>query len=114
MTEISVTSFLAFFILSVVGAYWHYRKVRKTGRHDGTLIDYLLADHPQRSAYVWMALALSSWTAATSGVADFINPELVWTLLTQGKLHIPSISIMVVAVQSGYQFDSWLNKGGNE
>lgn len=114
MESISILSFIAFFILSAAGAYFHYRKVRKTGRHDGTLWDYLIADHPARTGAVWLALLGSSWAAATSGVADNINPELVWALLMVGKLHIASVNIMVLAVMSGYTFDSALNKGGNE
>ena len=81
MESISILSFIAFLILSAAGAYFHYRKVRKTGRHDGTLWDYLIADHPARTGAVWLALLGSSWAAATSGVADNINPELVWALL---------------------------------
>lgn len=114
MESISILSFIAFFILSAAGAYFHYRKVRKTGRHDGTLWDYLIADYPARTGAVWLALLGSSWAAATSGVADNINPELVWALLMVGKLHIASVNIMVLAVMSGYTFDSALNKGGNE
>lgn len=111
MTEISILSFLSFFVLSALGAYWHYRKMRKTGRHNGTLFDYLFADYPGKSAAVWMALLGSSWAMATTGTADFINPELVWATLLAGKLHVPSIGVAALAVQSGYAFDSMLNKG---
>jgi len=113
-SSISILSFLAFLALSVIGAYMHYRKVCKTGRHFGSLWDYLVADHPTRSMSVGIALLGSSWLAATSGVADQINPELVWSLIMQGKFHIPSVAVSYLAFQSGWQFDSQLNKGGNE
>lgn len=114
METISILSFLSFLVLSVLGAYYHYRVVCKSGRHRGSLWDYLVADHPGRSGTVGVLLVGSSWTAATSGVADFINPELLWSLLKHGEMHIPSINMMILAVTSGYAFDSAINKGSNE
>ena len=114
VTEISIASFLAFLLLSIIGAYWHYRKVCKAGRHMGSLWDYLVSDYPGRSISVGVALIGTSWITATSGTADFINPELVWATLTAGKLHIPSITVAYLAIQSGYTWDSQINKGGNE
>lgn len=114
MESISITSFLAFLVISTAGAYWHYRKVRKTKRHTGTLWDYLVADHPARSGTVGLALIGTSWAAATTGTADFINPELVWAMLMLGKLHGPSINIAVMAFGTGYLFDSQINRGGDE
>jgi len=116
MTEpsINLLSFLSFFICMVIGAYWHYKKVSKTGRHEGTLFDYLLADNPRGTTKVGFAILLSSWTAATSGTADYINLELLFNLLINMQLHIPSINIVILAIGLGYTFDSQLNKGGNE
>lgn len=114
MESISIASFAAFLVMSTLGAYWHFRKVRKTKRHMGTLWDYLVADHPGRSGTVGLALLGTSWTAATTGTADFINPQLVWTMLALGKLHGPSITVAVMAFGTGYLFDSQINKGGEE
>jgi hypothetical protein len=114
MESISIASFIAFLIMSTLGAYWHYRKVCKDGRHFGTLLDYLIADHPSRSGVTGIALLGVSWTAATTGTADFINPELVWSMLMLGKLHGPSIAVAIMAFGTGYLFDSQINKGGNE
>ena len=111
METISIASFLSFLILSVIGAYGHYRKVCKTGRHYGSLWDYLVADHPGRSGTVGVMLVGSAWLTATSGTADFINPQLVLELLRHGELHVPSIAVAYLAVQSGYAFDSSINKG---
>ncbi|MEK6849142.1 MAG: hypothetical protein AABY01_01080 [Nanoarchaeota archaeon] len=114
MESISIASFIAFLIMSTAGAWWHYRKVLKSKRHIGTLWDYLIADYPGRSGAVGIALVGASWAAATGGTADFINPELVWTMLLAGKLHIPSVTIAAMAFGTGYMFDSQLNKGGAE
>jgi len=114
MESISIESFASFLVLSIFGAYWHYRKVCKTGRHYGSLWDYLVADHPGRSGAVGIALVGSAWVTATTGTADFINPQLLWELLKHGELHVPSITVAYLAVQSGYAFDSTINKGSAE
>lgn len=112
--SISILSFLAFLALSILGAYLHYRKVCKTGRHFGSLYDYLIADHPTRSMSVGLALIGSSWFAATSGTADYLNVQLIYASLMVGELHIQSVGVAYLAVQSGWSFDSQFNKGGNE
>lgn len=110
----SILSFAAAFICLTIGAYMHYRKVRKTGRHRGSLKDYLLAESPDRSGVVLLLLLLASWQAVSSGAADNINPELVWALLRSGHLHDPTINTLIALVGIGYTFDSTLNKGGGE
>lgn len=110
----SILSFLAAFVCLTLGAFWHYRKVRKTGRHHGSLKDYLLADSPDRSSVVLVMLLLASWQAVSSGAADNINPELVWALLKVGHFHDPTINTMIALIGLGYTFDSTLNKGGDE
>lgn len=114
MESISIVSFLAFLACSTLGAYSHYRKVCKTGRHFGSLWDYLVADHPARSGSVGLALVGASWIAATTGVSGFIDPIYVWELVSQGNLPVPSIAIAYGAWQSGWQFDSQINLGSNE
>lgn len=114
MQSIDILSFVTFFILMLVGAYLHYIKLCKQGRHFGGLVDYLVADYPGRTVSVGIALLTASWAACTAGVADAINPELVWTMLMAGKIHIPSVTIAVGAVVAGAGFDSQLNKGGAE
>jgi len=110
----SILSFAAAFIFLTLGAYVHYRKVCKTGRHRGSLKDYLLAESPDRSGVVLLLLLLASWQAVSSGAADNINPELVWALLKAGHLHDPTINTLIALVGIGYTFDSTLNKGGGE
>ena len=111
METISIASFASFLAFSVAGAYWHYRKMCSTGRHYGSLWDYLFSDYPGRSGTVGIMLLGSAWLTATAGTADFINPQLVWELLRHGELHVPSIAVAYLAVQSGYAFDSSINKG---
>lgn len=114
MESINLFSFFAFFLCMVIGAYWHYRKVRSTGRHNGSLWDYLVADHPSRSGAVAVAILAASWTASTTGTADVIDVRLMWALLSNGEMHVPSINMIVMAIGLGYAFDSKLNKGGME
>ena len=114
METISIASFASFLAFSVAGAYWHYRKMCSTGRHYGSLWDYLFSDYPGRSGTVGIMLLGSAWLTATAGTADFINPQLVWELFRHGELHVPSIAVAYLAVQSGYAFDSSINKGSME
>lgn len=114
METISIASFLSFLTFATLGAYSHYRKVVKSGRHFGSLWDYLVADHPARSGSVGLALIGASWIAATTGVSGFIDPIYMYGLIRDGQLPIPSIAIAYGAWQSGWQFDSQINKGGNE
>ncbi len=114
MESISILSFLSFLVFSLCGAYYHYRKVRSTGRHNGSLYDYLIADYPGRTGGVWLALIGAAWGSATSGIADNINPQLLWSLFCQGQLHIPSVNVAILAATAGYTFDSAINKGSEE
>jgi hypothetical protein len=114
MESIDLLSFITFFLVMLVGSYAHYRKVCKQGRHFGTLFEYVIADYPGKSASVGLVLIGASWAACTSGMADSINPELVYSMLSQGKIHIPSVTVAVFAWSAGWAFDSALNKGGAE
>lgn len=114
MESINLFSFAAFFLCMTIGAYWHYRKVRNTGRHNGSLWDYLVADHPSRSGSVFVAILAASWTASTTGTADVIDVRLVWALLSNGRLPVPAINMILMAIGLGYTFDSSMNKGSVE
>lgn len=111
MESINIFSFLSFFGFMSAGAYWHYRKVRKTGRHNGSLWDYLVTDNPQNSSVMGLSLFVASWTASTTGTADFIDPRLLWNLLLVGEIHVPSINMIIMTIGLGYAFDSKFNKG---
>jgi len=111
MESISLASFASFLVLSIFGAYLHYRKMVSTARHFGTLKDYLFADYPGRSASVGVALIGTAWVSATSGMAGVLDPMVLYSFLAEGKLHIASINMAALAVGSGYAFDSALNKG---
>lgn len=112
--NISIGSFLMYFALTVLGAYRHYLVVCKSGRHMGSLWDYLVSDYPGKSMKVGVALLGYSLAMAASGTADFINPELVWETLKAGQIPLASIPLATLAIQSGYHFDSEFNKGSNE
>lgn len=112
MGNIELWSFGMYFLLTLLGAYWHWRKMKAQNRVRGTFGDYLWADSPASSMGTGIALLSAAWLATSSGMADWINPELIWALLLSGKLHIASVNTMALAVLNGYSFDSIINKGG--
>ena len=116
MSEINKWSFLSVLIFQIIGVYAHWRKLIKTDRAAGTFFDYLFADHPGNSAATGIAIIGAAWLSTSSGASDLINPELVYTMLSKGILHVPSINGVIAALTAGYALDSMLNKsdGGIE
>jgi hypothetical protein len=112
MEDINALSFATFLILSFTGAWYHWRKMKNESRVMGTFRDYLFADSPTNSLATGVMLLVAAWTAATSGTADLVNPQLIVTMLMAGKLHIASFNAVGGAFIIGYGFDSLVNKGG--
>ena len=110
MTEINLWSFIAVLAVSYLGAYAHWRKMKKQGRVAGTFWDYLAADNPAHSAGTGVAILGTTWLNVTSGLGDNLNPELVVALLAAGKLHVPTIAALATSFLSGYGLDSQFNK----
>jgi hypothetical protein len=110
---IPLTSFLTFFALQLLGAIWHYRVVCKDGRHFGGIWSYLTGEYKTTTLPVFFALLGSSVLAASTGTADFVNPELVWATLKANQLPGASLTIAYLIFQGGYQWDSNLNRGDN-
>ncbi|OGC95839.1 MAG: hypothetical protein A2W25_15295 [candidate division Zixibacteria bacterium RBG_16_53_22] len=113
MTELNLWSFLAVFGLQFLGMFMHWRKLKKQKRVGGNFVSYLFADYPGRSLTTFAALLGSAWLSSIGGVADNINPELIFTMLSQGILHVPSIGAVVASYMTGYGFDSSINKGAS-
>ena len=114
MESISILSFLAFFACAAAGAYVHYRKVVKTGRHALGLWAYLTSNNAKNTTKVGVAILAESWVMATTGTADFINIELMWAMMTNGNFHVASVGVAYLAYKSGYGWDSTLSKGSEE
>jgi len=110
MTEINLWSFISVLFFQMIGVYTHWRKMRKTDRAAGKFFDYLFADRPGNSAVTGVAIIGAAWLSTSSGAGDLINPELVYTMLSKGILHVPSVNGIVAAVTAGYAFDSMINK----
>lgn len=111
---ISLSSFLTFFILQLLGALWHYRVVVRSGRHMGGIWQYLTGEYNKTTLPVIGALLGSSILAAGTGTADFVNPQLVWEMLKANQFPGASLTVAYLIFQGGYQWDSGLNKGDNE
>ena len=112
MTEINLWSFLSVVTLQLVGAYVHWRKMRKTKRVTGNFYDYIIADSPGHSVATGLAILSAAWLSTSSGAGDLINPELMVAMLSKGILHVPSINGVIAALTAGYALDSVLNKSG--
>lgn len=110
MSEINIYSFAAVLLVSYLGAYFHWRKMKKQGRVGGTFWDYLVADRPGRSMGTGAAILGATWLNVTSGLGDNLNPELVWQLLAAGKLHVPTFAAIATSFLSGYGLDSQINR----
>lgn len=111
MTEINLWSFLSVFLFQMLGALAHFRKLKTTKRVRGTYFDYLFSDDMNKSAATIIMLAGSAWFSCTSGNGDLLNPELLWNLMQNGILHVPSVNMLLAALTAGYAFDSISNKG---
>ncbi len=116
ITELSVWSLLAVFVVQCLGAYEHWRVMKKDGRVSGSFFgDYLFADYPGRSALTILLIAASSWMAALGGAADYLNPALLIDLLKNGSINVKLAAAITGAASTaylaGYGFDSRFNKG---
>lgn len=115
MEDLNLWSFVTVFVLQCIGAYLHWRFMVKQGRVNGTFFkDYLFADYPGRSVATIGLLLGASWAMAAAGAADNLNPELIWTMLLQGKINVAGVSAAIGAVGTGYAFDSRINKGSGD
>lgn len=116
---INIYSLLVVFALQCLGAYEHWRLMKKEGRVNGGFIrDYLFSDYPGKTAATIALIALSSWLAALGGAADYLNPQLLYALLSSGTID-PVLGAAITggattAFMAGYGFDSRFNKGTKE
>ena len=113
MTEIPLGSFLTVILFAYLGAYIHWRMMKRDKRVQGTFWDYLVADYPGKSITTGVAILGSGWISVTSGASALINPAVLWVALSNGTIPIQSINGIVSAVAIGYMLDSGLNKGGS-
>lgn len=111
MSEINLYSFLVVILLQYAGAWSHFRKMKQTRRVRGNYWGYLFYDSPNKSAATGVMMIGSAWFSCTAGSGDLVNPELLWTFLQKGILHVPSINAILTAIIAGYAFDSFSNKG---
>lgn len=111
MTDVNIYSLATVFFLQCLGAYEHWRVMKKANRVGGTFWNYLTDDRPRNSAVTYILLGLSAWGACVSGIAVNINPSVVWTMLTHGQLNAAFIATLITSITTGYGFDSRFNKG---
>jgi len=119
VTNVNVWSLLVVFLLQCLGAYGHWRVMKKEGRVNGNFFtDYLFADYPGKTALTVLLLAGNSWLAALSGAADYLNPQLLLSLIENSAIDIHLGAAITGGVTgaylAGYGFDSNFNKGSND
>ena len=116
MDKINIYSLFVVFFLQCLGAWEHWRFIKNEGRVSGSFREYLLSSYPGRSYATLFAIAGSSWMSAMSGMADYLNPELLYALVQHGEIDIKLATAISGAVMAsvgvGYALDSRFNKGG--
>jgi len=119
MMELNMWSFLVVYLLQVLGAFDHWRLMKKGYRIRGSFFDYLFGAYPGRTIGTYAALLASAWASCEAGVADNLNPELLFGLFNHlietgnitMKTAITIITAAGLSVTTGYGFDSRFNKG---
>ena len=103
------------FLLMLLGAFGHWLNKKRVGEVSGNLIDYLFAEHPGYTMATGGSIFTAALVASMSGVADIIDPRLLWAMVTEtASIPARSLIALALAVQSGWQLDSLINKGGKE
>lgn len=114
--SVSIYAVMTVFIIQLLGAVDHWRVMKRDGRVAGTVLDYFLRDYPGHSFAAIIALGGTSWLAAISGAADFLNPETLYSVMQYGMINTEIAAKITGAVITsygvGYAFDSKMNKAG--
>jgi len=108
----NILSFLLVFFLMLIGAIAHWVKKKHRKEIEGTLVDYFFADYPGRSASVLSIFVVTAATASATDASAIVDPVMLWHELAT-TYNIPTISMFAIggALQSGWSFDSAINKG---
>ena len=115
---LNIWSLAMVFILQCLGAFEHWRLMKSEGRVTGSFTGYLTGQYPGHSFSTVLALMGTAWMAAVSGAADYLNPELLFALFTNGEISINLATAItgavVTSVGVGYAFDSRFNKADDK
>ena len=114
MSDVNITSLVSVFLFQLFGVWYHWHVMCKQNRVSGSFWSYIVADYPGKSVATLFVVAGSAYLQCVSGQADNINPQLLWSTLSQGVLGAAPIGAIVTSVTSGYALDSVINKGSKE
>jgi len=111
----NILSFVLVFFLMLIGAIAHWIKKKHRKEIEGTLVDYFFADYPGRSASVLSIFVVTAATASATDASAIVDPVMLWHELST-TYNIPTISVFAIggALQSGWSFDSMINKGASK
>ena len=108
----SVNLYAFVFVLAVmlVGAAVHWVKLRKSGRTESSLLDYILTDNPKASAKAGGSILVTAAVAAGTDVANLMDPIVLWSIVSETHT-MPSICFFCIggAFAFGYMADSGVN-----
>lgn len=108
--SINLYSFAFVLALMLLGAAIHWIKLRRSGRTTSTLLSYILTDNPGASAKAGGSIFVVAVAAAGTGVSDWIDPVMLWTVVRETHT-MPSICFFGIgaALAGGYALDSGVN-----
>ena len=111
MASINMYSFLMVFGLQCLGAFEHFRFSKAQGNISGSFFSYLFSNKPGSTATTYILLGASAWASCEAGIADNINPQLLYNLIKTGNMPVASFAAAGLSLVTGYGFDSRFNKG---
>jgi len=108
--SINLYSFAFVLFLMLLGASVHWLKLRHSGRTSSTLLAYIFTDNPAASAKAGGSIFVLAAVAAGTGVADWIDPVMLWVIVSETHT-MPSICFFGIgaALAGGYMLDSGVN-----
>lgn len=108
--SINLYSFAFVLFLMLLGAAVHWMKLRNSGRTNASLLAYIFTDNPAASAKAGGSIFALAALAAGTGVADWIDPVMLWTMAVETHT-MPSICFFGIgsALSWGYIVDSGIN-----
>lgn len=108
--SINLYSFAFVLALMLLGAAIHWMKLRHSGRSTASLMEYIFTDNPMASAKAGGSIFVVAAAAAGTGAADWIDPVMLWTIVSETHT-MPSICFFGIgaAIAGGYMMDSGVN-----
>lgn len=107
MNSVNLYSFIAALFCQYIGVLWHWWNMRRSKRTSVGFFTYVLYGTKTGQGAKLFAIFGTTWFSCTTGAADLINPELLWSMIqSQHSIHIASVNAILFAITTGYAADS--------